>query len=86
MGIAGIGNLGNALLKNRNFTSRGFRFVAAFDTDPNKIGSQLSSGGGSVYLGRNRVTKPIRAFLAFRASGEGEEKTGGESSKRILRL
>ena len=44
MGIAGIGNLGSALLKNQNFKSRGFRFVAAFDTDPEKIGNQLSSG------------------------------------------
>jgi len=38
MGIAGIGNLGGALLKSRNFQSRGFHFVAAFDTDPEKIG------------------------------------------------
>lgn len=44
MGIAGIGNLGSALLKNQNFESRGFRFVAAFDTDPNKIGTRLSLG------------------------------------------
>ena len=43
MGIAGIGNLGSALFKNQNFISRGFRFVAAFDTDPNKIGNHLSS-------------------------------------------
>ncbi len=43
MGIAGIGNLGIALLKNRNFASRGFRFVAAFDNDPGKIGNELSS-------------------------------------------
>ena len=44
MGIAGIGNLGSALLKNQNFKSRGFRFVAAFDTDPAKIGNHLPSG------------------------------------------
>lgn len=44
MGIAGIGNLGSALLKNQNFMSRGFRFVAAFDTDPDKIGDRLHSG------------------------------------------
>ena len=43
MGIAGIGNLGRALLKKRNFESRGFRFVAAFDSDPDKIGNQLSA-------------------------------------------
>ena len=44
MGIAGIGNLGSALLNNQNFKSRGFRFVAAFDIDPGKIGNHLSSG------------------------------------------
>lgn len=44
MGIAGIGNLGSALLKNQNFQARGFRFVAAFDSDPEKIGNNLSSG------------------------------------------
>lgn len=44
MGIVGIGNLGAALLKNRYFQSRGFRFVAAFDTDHEKIGKNLPSG------------------------------------------
>ncbi|MFC1867704.1 redox-sensing transcriptional repressor Rex [Thermodesulfobacteriota bacterium] len=39
MGIAGIGNLGAALLKHQNFTNRGFHFVAAFDSDPGKIGT-----------------------------------------------
>ena len=38
MGIVGIGNLGGALLRHQNFPARGFRFVAAFDTDPEKIG------------------------------------------------
>ena len=42
--IVGIGNLGGALLKHRNFPARGFRFVAAFDTDPDKIGKVLPSG------------------------------------------
>lgn len=41
MGIAGIGNLGGALLKSRNFQQRGFHFVAAFDNDPEKIGKTL---------------------------------------------
>ena len=38
MGIAGIGNLGSSLLGHRNFQIRGFNFVAAFDSDPEKIG------------------------------------------------
>ena len=38
MGIVGVGNLGGALLRHRNFPARGFRFIAAFDSDPEKIG------------------------------------------------
>ncbi|MFC1863702.1 redox-sensing transcriptional repressor Rex [Thermodesulfobacteriota bacterium] len=44
MGIVGIGNLGSALLMNRNFSNRGFHFVAAFDSAPEKIGNVLSTG------------------------------------------
>jgi len=44
MGIVGIGNLGTALLKHQNFPDRGFCFVAAFDSAPDKIGKMLSSG------------------------------------------
>ena len=44
MGIAGVGNLGTALLHYQNFRDRGFKFVAAFDSDPEKIGRAVSSG------------------------------------------
>jgi len=44
MGIAGVGNLGTALLHYQNFQDRGFKFVAAFDSDPEKIGRVISSG------------------------------------------
>jgi redox-sensing transcriptional repressor len=44
MGIVGIGNLGSALLQHQNFPTRGFKFVAAFDSDPEKIGKVLSTG------------------------------------------
>jgi redox-sensing transcriptional repressor len=43
-GIAGIGNLGSALLRHGNFTARGFKCVAVFDNDPNKIDMVMSSG------------------------------------------
>ena len=42
MGIVGIGNLGSALMQFQNFPARGFNFVAAFDSDPEKIGKKLS--------------------------------------------
>jgi redox-sensing transcriptional repressor len=44
MGIVGIGNLGSALLQHQNFPTRGFNFVAAFDSDPEKIGKSLPPG------------------------------------------
>jgi len=37
--LAGVGNLGRALLGYRGFAQQGFRLVAAFDADPQKVGS-----------------------------------------------
>ena len=39
--IIGVGNLGRALLGYRGFQPQGFRIVAAFDNQPDKIGTQL---------------------------------------------
>ena len=44
LGIVGLGNLGMALLLHQNFEKRNFRFVAAFDSDPGKIGEMLPTG------------------------------------------
>ncbi|HIJ39877.1 MAG TPA: redox-sensing transcriptional repressor Rex [Deltaproteobacteria bacterium] len=44
LGVAGIGNLGSALIQRQNLTDRGFNCVAAFDNDPRKIGEELPSG------------------------------------------
>ncbi len=35
--LAGVGNLGRALLRYRGFAERGFRVVALFDADPTKV-------------------------------------------------
>lgn len=45
--IAGVGNLGTALLGYNGFSVYGLRIVAAFDTDPKKIGQEIN--GISVY-------------------------------------
>ncbi|MBX9792543.1 MAG: redox-sensing transcriptional repressor Rex [Pirellulales bacterium] len=45
--IVGVGNLGRALLGYKGFSERGFRVVAAFDTDAAKIGSRIE--GVEVY-------------------------------------
>ena len=44
LGVAGIGNLGSALMQRQNLTDRGFKCVAAFDNDHRKIGKKLPSG------------------------------------------
>jgi redox-sensing transcriptional repressor len=38
VGIAGLGNMGMALVRHENFLKRGYRFVAAFDSGPQMIG------------------------------------------------
>jgi redox-sensing transcriptional repressor len=38
LALIGLGNLGRALLRYRGFRNRGFRIVALFDNDPQKIG------------------------------------------------
>jgi redox-sensing transcriptional repressor len=39
--LAGVGNLGRALLRYRGFAERGFRIAALFDADPAKIGQRV---------------------------------------------
>jgi redox-sensing transcriptional repressor len=39
--LAGVGNLGRAILRYRGFSQRGFRIVALFDSDPHKVGEQI---------------------------------------------
>jgi len=44
LGLIGIGNLGSALIAHENFARQGYRFVAVFDNDRNKIGKKLPNG------------------------------------------
>jgi redox-sensing transcriptional repressor len=46
--LIGVGNLGRALLGYKGFNRQGFRIVAAFDMDPEKIGKTI---GGLVVHG-----------------------------------
>ncbi len=39
--IIGVGSLGTALITSRTIQHWGFRYVAAFDTDPRKIGTRI---------------------------------------------
>jgi redox-sensing transcriptional repressor len=44
LGVAGIGNLGSALLQHQDLPARGFKCVAAFDNAHDKIGDITPSG------------------------------------------
>ena len=44
MALFGVGNLGSALIRHANFLKHGYRFVAAFDLDQEKIGKSLPNG------------------------------------------
>lgn len=39
--LIGTGNLGRALLGYRGFRNQGFRIIAAFDVDPNRVGALI---------------------------------------------
>lgn len=41
VGMVGVGNLGRALLGYRGFQQQGFRIVAAFDVDSEKVGTTI---------------------------------------------
>jgi redox-sensing transcriptional repressor len=62
MGIVGIGNLGMALVENANFEKRGYKFVAAFDADPQKIGKELPCG---LIIQSPEKLKPLTKELAI---------------------
>ncbi|MCK5539809.1 MAG: redox-sensing transcriptional repressor Rex [Deltaproteobacteria bacterium] len=42
--VVGVGKMGQALLNFAFFRKHGFRIIAAFDSDENKIGNELSNG------------------------------------------
>ena len=44
LGLVGVGKLGSAILQHQNLHIRGFKCVAAFDNDPEKIG-RISPAG-----------------------------------------
>lgn len=43
LGLVGVGNLGSALLRHMSLADRGYRFVAAFDDKPKRIGTTITN-------------------------------------------
>ena len=44
LGIAGMGSFGMAVIQHENFLKRGYKFVAAFDSNPKYHGKTLANG------------------------------------------
>ena len=44
LGIVGLDDMGMALIQHKLFLKRGYRFVAAFDLDPKRVGKKLPIG------------------------------------------
>ncbi len=42
LGIAGLDDIGMALVQHKNFLNRGYKFVAAFDFNPRNIGKRVA--------------------------------------------
>ena len=73
--LVGAGNLGQALGHYRGFTERGFHVVAAFDTDPAKVGGHV--GGTEIFpmaeLGRIVKEKGITMALLATPAAVAQE-------------
>lgn len=57
--VVGVGKLGQALLNFAFFRKHGFRIIAAFDSDENKIGNELANG--VTILPTNEIEKTVKA-------------------------
>lgn len=56
--VVGIGDLGRALARYGGFADRGFRVIAAFDSDPAKIGTDMD---GLTILPSTQIGAEVRA-------------------------
>jgi len=59
--LVGAGNLGSALLGYQEFQLHGLHFVAAFDTDPSKIGKQVH---GVPILSMETIEQGVKSLKA----------------------
>jgi len=84
--LVGVGNLGRALLGYKGFQQRGFRVMAAFDTDPGKVGTEVEgvpvhyldslsefAANHTIRLGMIAVPAPAAQIVADRLVACGVE-------------
>ncbi len=77
--IVGVGSLGTALLASRTIQKWGFKYVAAFDTDPDKVGTRVEHV--PVYPLSDLKTIVRREGIAI-----GAITTPGPSARGIARM
>jgi redox-sensing transcriptional repressor len=63
--LVGAGNLGSALMGYQEFQRHGLRMVAAFDTDPQKVGTQVHGVPVRAMDGLEAAIKEIKAEIAI---------------------
>ena len=64
LALIGVGRLGSALLNYRGFQQFGFRFLAAFDNNPKKIGKVIGGVKIESYSEIERIIKKKRIKIA----------------------
>ena len=63
--LVGAGNLGSALMGYQEFQRHGLRIVAAFDTDPQKVGSQVHGVPVGALEGMEQGIRTLNAEIAL---------------------
>jgi redox-sensing transcriptional repressor len=63
--IIGAGDVGHALARYQGFTNRGFRIVAVFDNDSEKIGSKIGDFIIEDIANLNDIVKKFKAEIAM---------------------
>ncbi|HTW07766.1 MAG TPA: redox-sensing transcriptional repressor Rex [Acidimicrobiales bacterium] len=66
--LVGAGNLGQALGHYRGFAERGFHVVAAFDSDPGKVGQRLGTAEVHPLSDLDRVVREKQITMALIAT------------------
>ncbi len=66
--LVGVGNLGQALGHYRGFAERGFHVVAAFDTDPDKVGTRVGTAEVYPLSALDRVVRERGVTIALVAT------------------
>jgi len=73
--VAGVGNLGRALVNSEGFSSRGFRVVALFDVDPDVVGRRVGPvtvRHGSELSRPDGIERPVIGVVATPADAAQE--------------